>query len=76
MQGGNALLPAGGLAVERCLKEGVSKRGHRTGCPPHQPARIVKRAVSSQRRYHKGNARYVPRFRYESASGGKGAWPP
>ena len=27
MQGGNAPLPAGGLAVEHCLKEGVSKRG-------------------------------------------------
>ncbi|AMV19032.1 hypothetical protein VT03_14170 [Planctomyces sp. SH-PL14] len=34
MQGGNAPLPAGGLAVERCLKEPVSKRGHRAVCPP------------------------------------------
>ncbi|AMV20000.1 hypothetical protein VT03_19030 [Planctomyces sp. SH-PL14] len=33
MQGGNALLPAGGLAVERCLKEFVSKRGQRAVCP-------------------------------------------
>ncbi|AMV21002.1 hypothetical protein VT03_24075 [Planctomyces sp. SH-PL14] len=37
MQGGNALLPAGGLAVERCLKECVSKRGHRAGCPLTNP---------------------------------------
>ncbi|AMV18490.1 hypothetical protein VT03_11405 [Planctomyces sp. SH-PL14] len=33
-------LPAGGLAVERCLKEGVSKRGQRAGCPlTSSPAR-------------------------------------
>jgi hypothetical protein len=30
-------LPAGGLAVERCLKEIVSKRGQRAGCPLTNP---------------------------------------
>ena len=30
-------MPAGGLAVERCLKAGVSKRGHRAGCPLTNP---------------------------------------
>ncbi len=30
---GNALLPAWRLAVGRCLKESVSKRGQRAGCP-------------------------------------------
>ncbi|AMV19941.1 hypothetical protein VT03_18735 [Planctomyces sp. SH-PL14] len=30
-------MPAGGLAVERCLKEIVSKRGHRTVCPLTNP---------------------------------------
>jgi len=30
-------LPAGGLAVERCLKEHVSKRGHRAVCPLANP---------------------------------------
>ena len=33
MQGGNALLPAGGLAVVRHLKEIVSKRGQGAVCP-------------------------------------------
>ncbi|AMV19457.1 hypothetical protein VT03_16305 [Planctomyces sp. SH-PL14] len=37
MQGGNALLPAGGLAVERFLKEVVSKRGRGAGCPLTNP---------------------------------------
>ena len=37
MQGGEALLPAGGLAVERCLMELVSKRGHRAVCPLTNP---------------------------------------
>ncbi|AMV22101.1 hypothetical protein VT03_29630 [Planctomyces sp. SH-PL14] len=32
-----ALLPAGGLAVERCLKEMVSKRGQRAVCPHINP---------------------------------------
>ncbi len=40
-----ALLPAGGLAVERCLKEQVSKLGHRVVCPPHQHAGIAKPAA-------------------------------
>ena len=39
-------MPAGGLAVERCLKECVSKRGHRAVCPAHEPAGIAKPAVS------------------------------
>ena len=30
-------MPAGGLAVERCLKEIVFKRGHRVGCPLTNP---------------------------------------
>ena len=68
-------MPAGGLAVERCLKEFVSKRGHRVGCPTHQPAGIPERAVSAQRRLHKGDVRCVPQFLMEEASGGKG-WPP
>ena len=38
-------MPAGGLTVERCLKEIVSKRGQRVVCPPHQPATIAKPAV-------------------------------
>jgi len=37
MQGGDAPLPAGGLAVERCLKESVSERGRRAGCPQINP---------------------------------------
>ena len=37
MQGGNAPLPAGGLAVERCLKEHLSKRGQCAGCPLTNP---------------------------------------
>ncbi len=71
-QGGEALMPAGGLAVERYLKEHVSKP--RTTCriPPHQPARIPRRAVSPQRRSHKDDIRCVPQFPIEEASGGKG----
>ncbi|AMV22736.1 hypothetical protein VT03_32880 [Planctomyces sp. SH-PL14] len=30
-------LPAGGLTVERCLKENVSKRGDRAGCSLTHP---------------------------------------
>ena len=30
-------MPAGGLAVERCLKEIVSRRGRHTGCPLTNP---------------------------------------
>ncbi|AMV21281.1 hypothetical protein VT03_25490 [Planctomyces sp. SH-PL14] len=37
MQGGEASLPAGGLAVERRLKEIVSKRGQGAGCPRTNP---------------------------------------
>jgi len=44
MQGGNALLPAGGLAIENCLKEDVSKRGRRAGCPITNP-----RGIQSER---------------------------
>ncbi|AMV17898.1 hypothetical protein VT03_08390 [Planctomyces sp. SH-PL14] len=33
VQGAECPLPAGGLAVERCLKERVSRRGHRAVCP-------------------------------------------
>ena len=33
-------MPAGGLAVERCLKEGVSRRGHRVGCPLTNPLHL------------------------------------
>ncbi len=42
---------------------------------PHQPAGIPERAVSSQRRFHKTDARCVPRFLMEAASGGKGVRP-
>ena len=35
-----ASLPAGGLAVERCQKESVSKRGHRCVCPPTNTLRF------------------------------------
>ncbi|AMV19338.1 hypothetical protein VT03_15710 [Planctomyces sp. SH-PL14] len=45
MQGGHTPLPAGGLAVERCLEECVSKRGHRVGCPLTNP-----RGFQSERR--------------------------
>ncbi len=46
---GRRPLPAGGLAVENCLKEIVSKP--RTTCrmPPHQPAGIAKQALSDVR---------------------------
>ncbi|AMV17797.1 hypothetical protein VT03_07885 [Planctomyces sp. SH-PL14] len=44
MQGGNALLPAGGLAVGNCLKESVSKREHRVVCP-----HINRRGLQSER---------------------------
>ncbi|AMV18721.1 hypothetical protein VT03_12560 [Planctomyces sp. SH-PL14] len=37
VQRGNAPLPAGGLAVERYLKEHVSKRGHGAVCPLTNP---------------------------------------
>ena len=37
MQGGEASLHAGGLAVERRLKEIVSKRGQGAGCPRTNP---------------------------------------
>ena len=37
VQGAECLLPAGGLAVEGCLKEWVSKRGQRVVCPLTNP---------------------------------------
>ena len=69
-------MPAGGLAVVRCLKEGVSERGPGAGCPLSKSARSAGRAGSFRRRLHKGGVRCVPRFLVEEASGGKGAWPP
>ncbi len=47
----------------RGISGGVSIQT-RTTCrmPPHQPAGIPERAVSPQRRYHKGDVRCVPRF--------------
>ena len=35
-----APLPAGGLAVERCLKERVSKREQRVVCPLTNPLEL------------------------------------
>ena len=40
--------------------------------PPHHPARIAERAVSPQRRYHKTDARCVPRFLIEAPPAARG----
>ncbi len=40
--------------------------------PPHRPAGSAKRAVSSQRSYHKGDIRCVPRFLMEVPPAAKG----
>ncbi len=60
----------------REMSEGARVQA-RTPCrmPPHQPAGIAGRAVSPQRRFHKGDVRCLPRFLMESASGGKGLGP-
>ncbi len=50
-------LPAGGLAVGRCLKECVSKRGQRAGCPLTNPRGFQGERASPQRRFHKGGVR-------------------
>ncbi len=59
---GEALSPAGGLGRrEMSAGERIQTR---TTCrmPPHQPAGTTERVVSPQRRFHKADARYVPRF--------------
>ncbi len=71
--------PAGGLAVERCLKEHVSSADTVSYAP--SPTRcdckasgVVRR--SPQHRYHKADVRCLQRFLMEEASGGKGVRPP
>jgi len=79
VQRGNAPLPAGGLAVERCLKERVSKRGHGVGCPLTNP-----RGLQSERCDVRESSTLVPQrgrpllttVPHRSASGGKGVRPP
>ena len=72
-------MPAGGLAVERYLKESVSKRGHRVVCPLTNP-----RGLQSERCRLRESSTPVPQkgrplcatVQREEASGGKGARPP
>ena len=72
-------MPAGGLAVERCLKELVSKRGHSAVCPLTNP-----RELQSERCRLRESSTLVPQrghplcatVPHRNASGGKGAWPP
>ncbi len=62
VQRGNAPLPAGGRLVGNRRKECGVQREHGCRRAPHQPAGIAERAVSPQRRYHKGDIRCEPRF--------------
>ncbi len=75
VQGGESPMPAGGLACLD-LPERASVQA-RTTCrmPPHQPAGTPERAVSPQRRFHKG-ASVVYYGSSWKAPGGKGARPP
>jgi len=75
MQGGDALLPAGGLAVERCLKEDVSKRGQRAVCPLTNPWGLQSQ-LCDVRESSTPVPQRGPTVPHENASGGKGAWPP
>ncbi len=68
-------LPAGGLAVERCLKEGVSRCGQRAGCPLTNPRGLQKRAVSPQRSAPQSGRPLLTTVPHGSASGGKGLPP-
>ncbi len=73
-----AHLPAGGLAVERCLKECVSKRGQRVVCPSPNPRGLRSQRCgwrSPQHSYHKADVRSVPWFLMKALSGGRGGAP-
>ena len=75
MQGGHAPLPAGGLAVERCLKERVSKLGQRVVCPLTNPRGLQSEQCLSRESSPRVPQRGRPLFTkvpHRSASGGKG----
>ena len=78
MQGGDAPLPAGGLAVGRCLKECVSKRGQRVVCPLTNPRGLQFercRLRESSALVPQSGRPLCPTVPQGSASGGKGLPP-
>ncbi len=72
MQGATPLCPPEARLVERFLKECVSSRGQRVGCPLTNTRGLQSGAVSPQRRSHKGDVRCVPRFLMEAPPAARG----
>ncbi len=69
-----APLPAGGLAVENCLKEHLSKRGRRAACPLTNP-RDCKASGESSTPVPQSGCPLRTAVPHGSASGGKGGDP-
>ena len=68
-------MPAGGLAVERCLKEYLSNFDKRAECPLTNLREFKASGVdegSHQRRFHKGDIRCLPRFLTEAPPAARG----
>ncbi|AMV19123.1 hypothetical protein VT03_14630 [Planctomyces sp. SH-PL14] len=78
VQGEEFPLPAGGLAVERYLKEPVSKRGRRAGCPLTNPRGLQSEwcgLVEPSTPVPQNGSPLCTTVPHKSASGGKGLPP-